>query len=244
MAIYYHKLWDVLKQKNITQKELASELKISTATLTKLRKNQSVSLDTLDQIREYLECDFGDIITSIPASAGDDVNWGKNDIADKVNTVYRKALIWYMEKHELTPQFVATTSTLALNTVKDFLKGKDISSRSIVKLMQLGGEYNAKIDRLLIENNVKNKVYCNKQCGRSKRCMGLRFDWNLDKREYIPSCYLGFEITKDQDGEIVGEYGCPHPKNTTELGLAIEKYGAHPHFKVERIPAKDETEGT
>jgi len=153
-------------------------------------------------------------------------------------------LVWYMEKHELTPQFVATTSTLALNTVKDFLKGKDISSRSIVKLMQLGGEYNAKIDCLLIENNVKNKVYCNKQCGRSKRCMGLRFDWNLDKREYIPSCYLGFEVTKDQDGEIVGEYGCPHPKNTTELGLAIEKYGAHPHFTVKRIPAKDETEGT
>lgn len=242
MAVYYHKLWDALNKKNITQKELASELNISTATLTKLRKNQFVSLDTLDQIREYLECDFGDIITSVPATAGDDVNWGKNDIASIVNVAHRKALVWYMEKNDLTPQYVAMTSTLALNTVKDFLKGKNISSRSIVKLLQLGGEYNSKVDRLLIDNNVKNKVYCNKRCGRSKRCWGLRFDWNKEKNEYEPSCYLGFEITTDQDGEIVGEYGCPHPKNTNEFGIALEKYGAHPRFTVERIPAKNEVE--
>lgn len=68
MAIYYHKLWELLKHNQITQKELVSELNISTATLTKLRKNKSVSLETLDQIREYLECDFGDIITSVPAT--------------------------------------------------------------------------------------------------------------------------------------------------------------------------------
>ena len=238
MAIYYHKLWELLKHKQITQKELASELNISTATLTKLRKNQSVSLETLDQIREYLECDFGDIITSVPATVGDDVNWGKSDIADKVNTVYRKALIWYMEKNNVTPQIVATRTELALNTIKEFLKGKDISSRSIVKLMQLGGEYNAKIDRLLIENDVKNKIYCNRRCGQNKKCLGYRTEWKKDTREYEPYCHLGFEITVNEDGECVAEYGCPHPKNAKELDLAIQKYGAHPRGVVIHIPAK------
>lgn len=240
MAIYYHKLWEMMKQKNVTNRELAEELNMSTATLTKLRKNQPVSLDTLDQIREYLECDFGDIITSVPALAGDEVNWSKEETPNKANSVYRMALIWFMKRENLTPQDVANTTTLALNTVKDFLKGKDLSLRSILKFSELGGDYNEKVTQLLEEYKIKNTVYCNRRCGRRKECFGLRSEYHTDTKQYTHYCYLGFDVKKDENGEIIAAVGCPHPKNTRELGMAIEKYGAHLRGQFEFIPAKNE----
>ena len=128
---------------------------MSTATITKLRKNQPVSLETLDQIREYLECDFGDIITSFPDSFGDTMNWTQIDIPCKANSIYREALHWYMDRNRLTAKNISTSTSLALNTVKDFLKGKDISLRSILKLPELGNEYNDKVTELLIKSGAE-----------------------------------------------------------------------------------------
>lgn len=240
MAIFYYKLWDLLERKNITQRELVEQLNISTATLTKMRKNQTVSLETLDLIREYLECDYGDIITAIPSTNEVDVNWGSEKISTQVNHIYRLALRWYMEQNGITVQSIVSITTLALNTVKDFLRGKDLSSRSIVKLMRLGDKFNCKVDELLTQNDVKNKVYCNRRCGRHKTCFGLRYEYHAEINEYTPYCYLNFEIIKDKNGDLIASNGCPHPKNTRELGLAIEKYGAHQRGEVEHIPVKDE----
>lgn len=239
MAIFYYKLWDLLESKNLTQRDLTEQLDISTATITKMRKNQTVSIETLDLIREYLECDYGDIITAIPSPKDIAVNWGEEDVSTKLNSIYRMALMWYMEKNATTPQLVAASTTLALNTVKDFLKGKDLSSRSIVKMMQLGFEYNEKVDQLLNENRVQNKVYCNHQCGRRKTCLGLRYEYHHETKSYTPYCYLEFEIKEEESGDLVAQSGCPHPKNTRELGIAIEKYGAHQRGKVEHFPAKN-----
>ena len=155
MAIYYHKLWNIMKKKYISPKELKDQLNMSTATITKLRKNQPVSLETLDQIREYLGCDFGDIITSFPDSFGDTMNWIQIDIPCKANSIYREALHWYMDRNRLTAKNISTSTSLALNTVKDFLKGKDISLRSILKLPELGNEYNDKVAELLIKSGAE-----------------------------------------------------------------------------------------
>jgi DNA-binding Xre family transcriptional regulator len=155
MAIYYHKLWNIMKKKYISPKELKDQLNMSTATITKLRKNQPVSLETLDQIREYLGCDFGDIITSFPDSFGDTMNWTQIDIPCKANSIYREALHWYMDRNRLTAKNISTSTSLALNTVKDFLKGKDISLRSILKLPELGNEYNDKVAELLIKSGAE-----------------------------------------------------------------------------------------
>ena len=155
MAIYYHKLWNIMKKKYISPKELKDQLNMSTATITKLRKNQPVSLETLDQIREYLGCDFGDIITSFPDSFGDTMNWIQIDIPCKANSIYREALHWYMDRNRLTAKNISISTSLALNTVKDFLKGKDISLRSILKLPELGNEYNDKVAELLIKSGAE-----------------------------------------------------------------------------------------
>lgn len=240
MGVFYYKLWDVLESKNITQRKLTEQLHISTATLTRMRKNQTVSLETLDLIREYLGCDFGDIITSVPLPDGIEVNWQKNDAATKANDAYRMALSEYMETKNLTPQAVAGITTLALNTVKDFQKGKVLSSRSIVKLMRLGSEYNARVGELLTEHDLKDRAYCNHPCGRRKCCFAYVPAYNPDTKEYEPHCNLGFRVKEDENGDVAAEEGCPHPKNSREYGIALNKRGFYPRNQVEHIPAKDE----
>lgn len=155
MGIYYYKLWDMLESRNITQRELIENLHLSTATLTKMRKNQTVSMETIDLIREYLGCDYGDMITAEPMAEGVEFNWQGEGVATKTNEVYRIALIEYMETQSLTPQTVADITTLSLNTVKSFIKGKTLSSRSLVKLMRLGSVYNARVGELLTEYDVR-----------------------------------------------------------------------------------------
>ncbi len=47
MKISYRKLWVQLAEREMSKSDLRKELNISTGTLTKLNKNESVSLDIL-----------------------------------------------------------------------------------------------------------------------------------------------------------------------------------------------------
>ena len=51
-------MWSLMKDKNVTQRELANGTGVSTATLTKMRKGEYVSLEVIDKIRMFLNCDF------------------------------------------------------------------------------------------------------------------------------------------------------------------------------------------
>ena len=62
MSISYKKLWILLAQKEISKAELRKRLKISPSTLTKLNKNEHISLSILVKICEELNCDIGDIM--------------------------------------------------------------------------------------------------------------------------------------------------------------------------------------
>lgn len=62
MKISYSNLFDILKQKEITKTELRKALKISTATLAKLSKNEPVSMKVIEDICNYLHCQPGDIM--------------------------------------------------------------------------------------------------------------------------------------------------------------------------------------
>lgn len=63
MKISYGNLFDILKQKNISKTELRKNIKISTATLAKLSKNEPVTMKIIEDICNYLHCQPGDIIT-------------------------------------------------------------------------------------------------------------------------------------------------------------------------------------
>ncbi len=62
MPVNYKKLWILLIEKGITKPQLREMSNISTATLTKLNKNEYVALEVLTRICKVLECDIGDIV--------------------------------------------------------------------------------------------------------------------------------------------------------------------------------------
>ncbi len=62
MYISYANLWKLLIDKGITKTELMELSKISSRTLAKLSKNQTVTTETLLAICEALSCDISDIM--------------------------------------------------------------------------------------------------------------------------------------------------------------------------------------
>jgi DNA-binding Xre family transcriptional regulator len=65
MPVDYKKLWILLIKKNITKPQFRKKANISTATLTKLNKNEYVSLEVLTRICKTLNCNIGDIIDAV-----------------------------------------------------------------------------------------------------------------------------------------------------------------------------------
>ena len=62
MYISYDRLWKRLTETHLTKTELCEMTGISTRTLAKLVKNQSVTTDTLLRICEVLSCELSDIL--------------------------------------------------------------------------------------------------------------------------------------------------------------------------------------
>lgn len=62
MYLNYEKLWKLLVEKRLTKSELCEMTGISTRTVAKLVKNQSVTTDTLLRICEVLNCELSDIL--------------------------------------------------------------------------------------------------------------------------------------------------------------------------------------
>lgn len=62
LKISYNKLFDILEHKNLTKTELRANIKISTATLAKLSKNEPVSMKVIEDICNFLDCQPGEIM--------------------------------------------------------------------------------------------------------------------------------------------------------------------------------------
>lgn len=60
--ISYEKLWKTLERKQITQYQLIHEFNFSTGTLDALRKNKSITLNTLHDICMMLDCEITDVV--------------------------------------------------------------------------------------------------------------------------------------------------------------------------------------
>ncbi len=63
MAASYNGLWKMLIDKNMYKKDITSELNISSATMAKMGKGENVSMDVLQKICDYLDCNIGDIVS-------------------------------------------------------------------------------------------------------------------------------------------------------------------------------------
>lgn len=62
MAVSYNKLWKLLIDKGMTKTELRMATDMSTTTLARLGKNETVSMDIMLRICQVLDCNLGDII--------------------------------------------------------------------------------------------------------------------------------------------------------------------------------------
>ena len=65
MKISYSKLWKLVVENKMNRKELARAAEISANTVTKLAKNEAVSLEVLVRICKVFHCDIGDIMEII-----------------------------------------------------------------------------------------------------------------------------------------------------------------------------------
>lgn len=72
MAVNYNKLWKLLIDKGMTKTQMRLQADISTTTLAKLGKNETVSMDVLLKICKLLDCNVGDIMDVINEEAGND----------------------------------------------------------------------------------------------------------------------------------------------------------------------------
>lgn len=62
MTISYKKLWIMCAEKEMSKAELRRQAGLSPATLTKLRRNQPVSMEVLMKIAEVMDCNIGDMM--------------------------------------------------------------------------------------------------------------------------------------------------------------------------------------
>ncbi len=62
MAISYNKLWKLLIDKKMTTAELRKLADIAPNTLTRMKKDQEVTMQVLERICGVLGADFGEIV--------------------------------------------------------------------------------------------------------------------------------------------------------------------------------------
>ena len=66
MAISYNKLWKLLVDKKMSKADLRKAAGIAPNTMTRLRRDEEVTLSVLIKICKTLEVDIGDIMEFLP----------------------------------------------------------------------------------------------------------------------------------------------------------------------------------
>ena len=66
MAISYNKLWKLLIDKNMKKKDLQRLSGVSSATISKLGRNENVNTEILQKICTALHCDICDVMEFVP----------------------------------------------------------------------------------------------------------------------------------------------------------------------------------
>ena len=72
MSISYNKLWKLLVDKKMSKADLRKAAGIAPNTMTRLRRDEEVTLTVLNKICKTLEVDIGDIMEFIPENNSPD----------------------------------------------------------------------------------------------------------------------------------------------------------------------------
>lgn len=66
MKMCYKKLWKLLIERDLKKKDLQALAGISSASITKMSKNENINTDILVKICDALNCDVADIMEYFP----------------------------------------------------------------------------------------------------------------------------------------------------------------------------------
>ena len=62
MRISYNKLWDLMKKNKMKKTDLAKAAEITGYTMTKMTKNEPVSLEVIMRVCKVFHCDIGEVL--------------------------------------------------------------------------------------------------------------------------------------------------------------------------------------
>ena len=65
LKISYDKLWKLMIDKKINKTQLIQEAKITSNSMAKLGKNESVQIEVIEKICQVLECNIADVVEFI-----------------------------------------------------------------------------------------------------------------------------------------------------------------------------------
>ena len=72
MARSYNKLWKLMIDRKMNKTQLRTAAKISSNAMAKLGRDESVPIETVENICNVLQCDIGDITEIIPEENKDE----------------------------------------------------------------------------------------------------------------------------------------------------------------------------
>lgn len=64
--IKYDRLWEIMKERDITQYDLYTRYNMNRAQLNRLRHNKNITIATLDKLCNILHCRVEDVIEHFP----------------------------------------------------------------------------------------------------------------------------------------------------------------------------------
>jgi len=64
--ISYEPFWETLKEKNVSTYVLIRDKHVASSTLQRMRKNESISMQTVDDLCTALNCTVSDIVKITP----------------------------------------------------------------------------------------------------------------------------------------------------------------------------------
>ena len=72
--ISYENLWNVMKERGVSQYTLIKKYNISPGQITRLKRNESVSTHTIEMFCRILKCQVGDIMEYIEDEESEEQN--------------------------------------------------------------------------------------------------------------------------------------------------------------------------
>lgn len=130
MIYNYSPLWDTLKHKGISRKQLRETLQISPATMARMSAGEPIALETLGRICDFLNCDLEKIFTISPNPEPPrrwntlHLNTGNNNIktARPTFSIHLYLLLPEPDSTEKTAAIAKTTTTVNNDTETNFNK--------------------------------------------------------------------------------------------------------------------------